>query len=419
MSPRSDAAPAARPPATPAAAAAGLATSYTYRALHQSGTVETGVVRAASREEAGELLHARGLFPLEVGAEQGRERARRTLPPNDLALGLRVLASLTEAGLPIARALGAMDDLAPASWKAGLPAIRESVRQGGSLGSALASSPLGFPPVVVGMVAAGEAGSGLAGAVRRAAELMERAAETRRAIRGALAYPLVLAGAGGMSLVLLVGVVLPRFAVILADLGQDLPPMARAVLAVSAAARAWWLPALVLVAGVFAAGRLWVSTEAGARAWAGFLLSLPAIGPVRMASATSRFTASLAALLESGVPIAPAMASAARASGDAAVAERVVRAREAVVAGEGVGRALEASGALTPTALRLVRAGEETGQLGAMLMHASRIESERATDQVRAAVRLLEPSLIITFGGVVAMVAGALLQAVYSVRPGP
>ncbi|HEU4557053.1 MAG TPA: type II secretion system F family protein, partial [Longimicrobium sp.] len=264
-----------------------------------------------------------------------------------------------------------------------------------------------------------EAGSGLARAVRRAAELMESAAETRRAIRSALAYPLVLAGAGGVSLALLVGVVLPRFAVILGDLGQEMPPMARAVLAVSAAVQAWWLPALVLFAGLLAAGRLWVGTEAGARGWDAFLLSLPAVGPVRLAAATGRFTASLAALLESGVPIAPAMASAARAAGDAAVAERVLGAREAVVAGEGVGRALEKAQALTPTALRLVRAGEETGQLGAMLAHASRIESERATDQVRAAVRLLEPSLIIAFGGAVALVAAALLQAVYSVRPGP
>jgi len=412
VSPRSDAAP---PPRT----AAGPASSYAYRALHRGGSLETGVVRAASREEAGELLHARGLFPLEVGAERESARARATLPAQDLVLGLRVLATLAESGLPIARALAAMDDLAPTRWKAGLPAIRESVRQGGSLAAALSSSSLGFPPVVVGMVAAGEAGSGLARAVRRAAELMEQAADTRRAVRAALAYPLVLAGAGGASLVLLVGVVLPRFAVILADLGQELPPMARAVLAVSAAVQAWWVPALLLLAGVLAAWRLWVSSPGGARRWDALLLGVPAVGAVRLAGATARFSASLAALLESGVPIAPAMLSSARAAGDAAVEERVLRAREAVVGGEGVGRALEATGALTPTALRLVRAGEETGQLGAMLAHASRIESERAADLVRGAVRLLEPSLIIAFGGVLALVAGALLQAVYSVRPGP
>jgi general secretion pathway protein F len=68
--------------------------------------------------------------------------------------------------------------------------------------------------------------------------------------------------------------------------------------------------------------------------------------------------------------------------------------------------------------VRLVRAGEETGRLAELLDHAARIEAERAQEQTRAIVRLLEPGIILAFGGIVALVAAALLQAVYSVRPG-
>jgi general secretion pathway protein F len=82
-----------------------------------------------------------------------------------------------------------------------------------------------------------------------------------------------------------------------------------------------------------------------------------------------------------------------------------------------VARALEAQDAATPTALRLMRAGEETGSLAPMLDRASRIEADRADQLVRTGVRLLEPTLIVVFGGIVALIAGALLQAVYSVRP--
>jgi general secretion pathway protein F len=67
--------------------------------------------------------------------------------------------------------------------------------------------------------------------------------------------------------------------------------------------------------------------------------------------------------------------------------------------------------------VRLVYAGEESGRLSGMLAHASKLESERATEAVKSAVRLLEPGLILAFGGIVAFVAAALLQAVYSVRP--
>lgn len=394
------------------------ATQFAYRAAHRSGLLETGTVRAESAEAARDLLFARGLFPLEVRLERGREAARPRMSTADMALGLRVMATLLESGLPVARALAAMEDLVPAGWGPALRAMRESVRQGNSLGASLAAAPVGFPALVVGLVQAGEAGSGLGAAVARAAELTESAAETRRAIRAALAYPLVLAAAGLGSLVLLVGFVLPRFAAVLADLGQQLPPTARTVLAAAEMARVAWIPVLLTVMAVAALWRVWTATEEGLARWHAFLLAVPVVGGIRRAGAVGRFCAALAALLESGVSIAPGLAHATRATGDAALSARILAAREQVVAGRSIAASLEENGAGTPTSVRLIRAGEETGRLVPMLSHAARIESARAEQTVRSLVRVLEPAMIIVFGGVVALVAAALLQAVYSVRPG-
>jgi general secretion pathway protein F len=91
--------------------------------------------------------------------------------------------------------------------------------------------------------------------------------------------------------------------------------------------------------------------------------------------------------------------------------------RERIAHGERLSGAVDRERALTTTAVRLIRAGEETGRLAAMLGHASRIEGERATHLVKNAVRLLEPALILGFGAMVAIVAAALMQAVYAVRP--
>lgn len=393
--------------------------TFAYRAARRDGVMEAGVLRAASAPAARARLAERGLFPVELRASDPGAAAGTRLPPGDLALGLRVLATLLDAGLPLARALAAMDDLAPASWRALLPPLRDAVRQGKSLAGALAASPVALPPLVVGLLAAGEAGSGLAQAVTRAAELTEQGVETRRAIQGALAYPFVLAVAGTGSVALLVGFVLPRFAAILQDLGQRLPPTARLVLGVAGAVRAGWLPALVAIAALGLAWRAWTATEAGRAQWHAFLLSLPLVGQARRAAATGRFASALGALLESGVPIAPALGYAERAVGDAAVAARVRIARDAVVGGQRLSAALEAGEAVTPTAVRLLRTGEETGRLAAMLSRAGKVESDRAAELVRRAVRVLEPALIVAFGGMVAVVAAALLQAVYSVRPVP
>ena len=392
--------------------------TYAYRAARRDGAFETGTVEAPTREGASALLSARQLFPIEIRLETAPEARRRRIPVADLALGLRLLATLLESGLPMGRALAALDDLAPPSWREALPAIREAVREGKSLASALAAAPIDFPTLVIGIVQAGEAGSGIASAVRRAAELMESAAATRAAVRGALAYPLVLAGAGAASVALLVGIVLPRFASILADLGQSLPATTRIVLGSAAVLRAGALPGLLCLLGAALLWRGWTSTANGSRQWHELLLSLPLIGPVRRSGGVARATAALAALLTSGVPVATGLLHAARATGDAALGRRLLAAREAVIQGAGIAQALESEGAATPTVVRLVRAGEQSGQLSAMLMHAARLESERVEQMVRGAVRLLEPILILIFGGIVALVAAALLQAVYSVRPG-
>jgi general secretion pathway protein F len=346
-----------------------------------------------------------------------RSSRRDPLSVADLALGLRILADLLESGLSVSRALHAFDELAPRGWRPALPHIRQSVREGQSLAAALSSAPVVIPGLVIGIAQAGEAGGGIGPAIRRAAELMESSAEMRASIRSALAYPVVVAGAGIMAIGILITVVLPRFAKILADLGQTLPASTRAVLRGAEAMHAGSVPALITAAVAMGVWRAWTQTEDGRRGWHRILLSLPLLGAVRSGTAAARMAHSLSALLESGVSMGTALVFAGRAASDAELEARLTSARAAVTAGEPLSRALELNRATTPTVIRLIRAGEESGRLPAMLDHAARIEQQRADRIVRTGVRLLEPMLLLTFASVVALIAAALLQAIYSVRP--
>jgi type II secretory pathway component PulF len=390
--------------------------AYSYRAARGDGTVELGTVDAASRDAASGVLASRGLWVLDV-RPAAPTLTRQRLSSAELALGLRLLGSLLDAGLPVARALAAFADVAPDGWRPALGGLTAAVREGQSLGAALAASPIDIPPVVIGMVQAGEAGSGLSAAVIRAADLMESAAATRAAVRNALVYPLILTIAGSASLALLVGVVLPRFAKVLADLGAPLPATTGAVLDLAAVARAGAIPAAIALALGLGAWRAWVGTSHGRAKWDAWLLTFPLVGTIRRASGAARVASAVASLLDSGVPIAPALLAGARASGDAALEARLMEARASVIAGTPLSHALTASEATTTTVVRLVRAGEESGRLAEMLSRAAVLEAERARRLVTGAVRLLEPALILMFGGIVAFVAAALLQAVYSVRP--
>lgn len=391
---------------------------FRYDALDAAGTRRRGVVAARNLAAARDSVGRRALFALDITPAATRRFGHRSASAEDTAVGLRALSSILGSGLPLNRALDAFGPIAPASWSTALPAIRESVREGKSLAQAIAASPLNVPPVVLGLLRAGEGGAGLAAGVRGAADVMDSVVATRRAVASALSYPIVLALAGGISLFLLVIVVLPRFADILSDLGQPLPAQTRVLLGIADFVRANW-PAIVLavVASVVAA-RAWVNTPAAHRHLHERLLRLPIVGPIRWSNATSRACGAASSLLEAGVPLIQALPLVGAASGDAAVEERIRSVMAHLRRGESFGSAVRDSAAFTPTAVRLVQAGEASGNLGEMLAHAASLESARAQDLLRRAVRVLEPVLIVGFGLVVALVAAGMLQAVYAVRPG-
>jgi general secretion pathway protein F len=317
----------------------------------------------------------------------------------------------------VTRALHTFHDLSPRAWRAALPSITQSVREGNSLAAALAEAPLEIPALVIGIAQAGEAGAGIGPAIRRAADLSEATAETQAAVRSALAYPAVVAVAGVAAIAVLITVVLPRFAKILADLGQTLPASTQLVLHIADIGRAALVPVAVSLLIVAALWRSWIHTDGGRAQWHRALLGLPVLGGLRRGAATARMAHSLAALLDSGVAIAIAISHAARASGDAEMEARLLEARAKIGDGQSLSQALEASRAATETTIRLARAGEESGRLSSMLSHAAKIEQKRVDQIIRTAVRMLEPILLLTFASIVALVAAALLQAIYSVRP--
>src|SRR6185503_2841564 len=378
---------------------------FAYRAAASDGRVTDGTLDAESIEEARASIRSIGLYPLEIESRGSRRAQRTAISAADLALGLRVLADLLDSGLPVSRALHALEDLAPKGWQRALPQIRQSVREGQSLAFALGNAPIEIPALVIGIAQAGEAGAGIGSAIRRAAELTESIAETRSAVKAALAYPAVVAVAGVGAITVLITVVLPRFAKILADLGQALPMSTRIVLAIANHARVLVVPVVVVVVIGGISWRTWVSTDSGRRGWHRLLLSIPLVGSIRRASAVARMAHALGALLESGVTLNVALPFAARATADAELEHRIMAVRGLVTSGHTLSHALDAESASTATAVRLVRAGEESGRLASMLGHAARIEQQRADRVVKASVRMLEPALLLVFASVVALVA--------------
>lgn len=391
---------------------------FRYRGAHADGRLERGKLVAASRKDAQRILLDRGMQPVEVVQENASPWRDNAIPVADLALALRLLADLLDAGLPLARALHLLAGVAPPRVARVLPAVLSAIREGKGFVAALVRAQVHVPAEVAGIIRAGERGSGLAAAVRQAAVLCDDSATTRAALRGALAYPALLAVAGVASLGLLVAIVLPRFAAILGDLGQSLPATTRLVLRAGDVARVGALPTTIVALVTLVTWQRWTASPVGRRRWHATLLRIPMVGDLRLGAAGARLCASTSALLASGVPIAAALRSAAASAGDDEISARLLLARIDVEQGSRLSDALAKHGATSVLVQRLVRAGEESGRLAPMLSHAAHLERDRVLRRLRAAVRLLEPAMIVGFGAVVALVAAALLQALYSIRPG-
>lgn len=343
--------------------------------------------------------------------------SRAEMDSEGLAIGLRILADLLESGLPLTRSLALLTELAPSTWQPTIPSLIESVRQGSSLSRALESSVPRVPSLLIGIIRAGEGAGHLPSAIRRAAEHAEQVDAQRKAMRAAFAYPAIVAIVGLCSIGMIVGVVLPRFAGILADIGQELPRSTQLVLGLGTVARAAFIPAIVLAI----VGAAWLhslrQSLAGRRSVDGALLALPLVGTMRLSAATARICSSLGVLLEAGVPLRQAIANAGESAGDAVLQERLKRTSDRISAGDRLGRAMLDESAATSLACRLIAAGEESGRLSTMLSYAARLEQDRTERLVRQAVRAIEPTMLLALAAIVGLVAAALFQAVYAVRP--
>lgn len=362
-------------------------------------------------------VEEQGLLPIDI-VERSAWRWQPPVRVGDLAILFRNVATLTESGVPVERAFAVSEALVAPTLASAISEIREELRRGLPVSEGLARRGDAFSSSIIGIVRAGERGSALAGAFSDAANQLEAEAELRGEIRSALAYPIVILLMGLATIGVLAGVVIPRFALLLSDLGADLPASTQFLLSGSAFVQRWGLLGIVLFGVGVPAAVHWVRSPRVRPAFHRGLLSLPVVGPLRHAFATARACRALGATLTNGLPLLQGLDAAADAAGDAEVAARIRRSRVEVAGGAPLTESLEQERAFTRAALQLVGVGEASSRLGPMTSRAGDVSALRAGRRLKTAITLLEPILIVGLGVLVAATAGALLQAVYSVRPG-
>lgn len=390
---------------------------FDVRALSAEQQILVFQLEAGDAAHAQALLLARGLSVLSLkpttGWDMGLLRGRSGKKQFDLLLFAQELLALISAGLSVVEALDALLERAEqATARTVLQRLRDGLQQGQRLSVALAQQGEFFPPLFVGVVQAAEGTSDLPRALERYVSYETRLQVLRHKVVSAAIYPGILFSVGLAVALFLLGYVVPRFATVYQSSSRPLPWASQMLLGWGkfASSYALWL-ALALGLGIVAV--VWGARQLMRTGhWARLVNWLPGARQRLEILVLTRLYLTLGMLLEGGIPIVRAMQLSEAVLPVDTVA-KLQAARHAVGQGDSLSNALERHGLATPVSLRMLRVGEQTGQMGAMLGRTAAFYDTETTRWIKQFSKAFEPLLMAAIGVVIGFIVVLLYMPIF------
>lgn len=400
--------------------------AFRYEAVNAAGNTIKGVLNADSAKVARTDLRMQGLLPIameplaqqiDAAGKSKRHRFGERLSTIELALFTRQLASLLEASLPLEQALTALLEQSERTYQRDLIAsIRSDVIGGGSLSSALASHPREFAEIYSALVASGEQIGQLSRVLSRLADYIERRNALVQKIKLAFTYPAIVTVVAFVIVIFLLTYVVPQIVAVFANTKQKLPLLTVLMLNTSDFVRHYGLFVVMAVAALLMGARAALKNPATKIQWHTWLLGAPLYGKFERSLNTARFASTLAITTGSGVPILKALETSRDTLSNLAMRDQVDVAAASVREGVGLARALALHKHFPPMLIHMIRAGEVTGELPAMLDRAANAQEQDLERRAMTIAGLLEPALILAMGVVVLLIVLAVLMPIIEIN---
>lgn len=386
---------------------------FEVRALSADNRLQTLVVDAEDAHAARKAVEEKRLRPVTLKQVSAARAFGKRKGNFSLVMFSQELLSLLEAGLTLVEGLEALleKETAPAS-RAIMDAILQRMREGRRFSDAVSMQPEHFPPLFVGIVKAAEKTSDLPRALARYIDYQTRVDQVRQRIVGATIYPSILFSVGGLVGLFLMMYVVPKFAAVYKDSGRDLPFMSKLLLSWGEFISQHFLIVTVLAAMLVTAV-IWVVRRNNREGrWAQIAEKIPGIAERAQIMELSRMYLTIGMLLEGGIPVVAAldMVGGTVAAG---TRNRILAARADISNGEPVSRAFEMHGLSTPIALRMLRVGEKSGQLGTMLTRSALFYEGESARWIERFSKTFEPALMALIGVIIGFIVVLLYMPIF------
>ena len=414
---------------------------FLWKAAQADGQITEGRVSAGSQAQAMQQLRSKNLTPLQISIVQPGDRIASAVPnptatseaaspPHkrnwfssdgvtqaDVLIMTSELSIMLKAGLALDSSLRVLIGMsAKPAMVALTQQILNDVKSGLALSRSLARHPEQFGDFYINMIRSGEASGQLSSVLERLFEHMDRLRALRESVISAMIYPAILLGVAVLSVIAMLGFVVPQFESLFKDMGDALPTPTRIIMNIGHAFSEYGLLMGLATALVIFLLRVWLKSPAGRLWWQARALRLPLIGTLMLKYDLTLFSRSLGTLLGNGVALLSALDIAILTVGNLNLRKSLAGVIPKVKSGGRMVDALQSSGIFEPLAINLIRVGEETGRVGPMLLELARIFNRDVETGIKRGLTLIEPLLILVLGMLVAAIIVSIMLGILSVN---
>ncbi len=398
---------------------------WEYRARNGEGKVVKGRVEASSEGAVVDKLRQMSLAPVDIketAAATGLNREisfgsfGKGVDLKALAIVSRQMATMISAGLSLLKTLSILSEQTEnKKLNEILGQVTRHVETGGSLSEALAMHPVDFPPLMISMIRAGEAGGFLDSALETVATNFEKEAKLRSTIKSAMTYPVMVLSMAVLGVIAMLIFIVPVFQEMFENMGSELPAPTQFLVTISE--NMWWATPTLIV-GVLAFSAWWrinKNTDAVRSRVDPLKLRLPVFGPLMNKIAVARFTRNLSSMIGAGVPIINALVIVGETAGNFVLERASKNVAEAVKQGRTISGPLTDENVFPPMVTQMVAVGEDSGSLETMLTKVAEFYDAEVESTTKALTSLIEPLLIAVLGVVLGGMIVALYMPIFSI----
>lgn len=392
---------------------------FSYKAKAASGQIITGTIQAENSQAVIKKLRQDSLYPLSIeeANPQPIKKSRKKIRSQDISAFTRQLANLVRSGFPLATAISTLSSQEQnRNLKKLIEGLQENIQKGSAFSGALEAYPESFSHFYLNMIRIGEATGKLDETLQRLADFKEKEDEMASQVKSSLAYPAFLLFTGVVTIFLLLTFFIPRLSTIFSEFGQALPLPTQIIVQLGKFMHSfWWLLIIIIAVAVFLLKANY-KLERNRLAVDAFFLKLPFVNNVIQKLELSKFCYSLSLLLRNGVPMLESLKVVALSVNNRLFRKEIAAFQDKIKKGSSLSNCLKEAKIFPLSLINTVTVGEESGELTDMLLKTASVFETEVNRNIKTAVSLIEPILIVFIGGIVILMAMAILLPVFQLN---